>query len=110
VRSAAADTTRLTCDLEVNRSVIPTGLKKTLKETAAVEIKTIDSLTSITVDSASMSMAVANAKGAAVSSFVDNSNANKWDISNTRPLSKEGSDQQQVSIDRSTGKLKPRTG
>jgi hypothetical protein len=58
----------------------------------------------IRIYSAAIPVAVANKKGGAVTSFVDNSDENRWDISNRRDRSKVASDES-ASIDRNTGDI-----
>jgi hypothetical protein len=58
----------------------------------------------ITIHSVAIPVAVANKKGGAVTAFVDNSDENRWDISNRRDRSKVASEESAV-IDRNTGHI-----
>jgi hypothetical protein len=58
----------------------------------------------IRIHSAAIPVAVANKKGGAVTSFVDNSDKNRWDISNRRDRSKVASDES-AAIDRNSGHI-----
>ena len=105
--AAYADTERieLTCDLDVTIQP-PDGEPKKSHETAVVEML-LDAATgfkAIRIHSVAIPVAVANKKGGAVTSFVDNSDENRWDISNRRDRSKVASDES-VAIDRNTGHI-----
>jgi hypothetical protein len=106
---ADTETIKLTCDLEVTTQ--PSyGDSKRSRETAAVELL-FDATTgfkAIVIHSVSIPVAVANKEGGAVTSFVDNSDANHWDISNRRDRSKVASDQS-AAIDRNTGHITARS-
>jgi hypothetical protein len=94
---------KLTCDLDVTIRP-PYGGSKQSHETALVEML-FDRATgfkAISVHSVAIPVAVANKKGGAVTSFVDSSDENRWDISNRRDRSKVASDES-VAIDRKTG-------
>jgi hypothetical protein len=58
----------------------------------------------IAIHSVAIPVAVANKKGGAVTSFVDNSDGNRWDISNRRDRSKVTSEES-ATIDRNTGHI-----
>jgi len=58
----------------------------------------------IRIHSVAIPVAVANKKGGAVTSFVDNSDENRWDISNRRDRSKVASEES-ATIDRDIGYL-----
>jgi hypothetical protein len=102
---ADTETIKLTCDLEVMTQ--PSyGDSKRSRETAAVELL-FDATTgfkAIVIHSVSIPVAVANKEGGAVTSFVDHSDANHWDISNLRDRSKVASDQS-AAIDRNSGHI-----
>ena len=103
---ADTQTIKLTCDLDVTTQP-PYGDSKQSRETAAVELL-FDAQTgfkAISIHSVAIPVAVANKKGGAVTSFVDNSDENHWDISNRRDRSKVASDES-AAIDRSTGHIK----
>jgi hypothetical protein len=100
---ADTETIELTCDLDVTTR--PSyGDTRQSHETAVVEML-FDAATgfkAISIHSVAIPVAVANKKGGAVTSFVDNSDENHWDISNRRDRSKVASDES-AAIDRSTG-------
>jgi len=100
---ADTETIELTCDLDVTTQ--PSyGDARRSHETAVVEML-FDAATgfkAINIHSVAIPVAVANKKGGAVTSFVDNSDENHWDISNRRDRSKVASDES-AAIDRSTG-------
>jgi hypothetical protein len=99
---ADTETIKLTCDLEVTTQP-SSGDSKRSRETAVVDLL-FDATTgfkAIAIHSVSIPVAVANKEGGAVTSFVDNSDANHWDISNRRDRSKVASDQA-ATIDRNT--------
>lgn len=102
---ADTETIMLTCDLDVTTQ--PTsGDSRQSRETAVVELL-FDAATgfkAIRIHSVAIPVAVANKKGGAVTSFVDNSDENRWDISNRRDRSKVASDESAV-IDRNTGHI-----
>jgi hypothetical protein len=100
-----ADTERieLTCDLDVTTQP-PEGAPKKSHETAVVEML-LDAATgfkAIRIHSVAIPVAVANKKGGAVTSFVDKSDENRWDISNRRNRSIVASEES-AAIDRNTG-------
>jgi len=105
VSYADTETINLTCELEVTLRP-PNGGVKQSHETAVVEML-FDAATgfkAIRIYSGAISVAVANKKGGAVTSFVDNSDENRWDISNRRDRSEVASDES-AAIDRSTGHI-----
>ena len=105
VSYADTEVIRLTCDLDVTTQP-PDGDSKRSHETAVVEML-FDAGTgfkAIAIHSVAIPVAVANKKGGAVTSFVDNSDKNRWDISNRRDRSKVASDESAV-IDRNTGHI-----
>jgi hypothetical protein len=102
---ADTETVELTCDLDV-RTQPPEGAPKHAHETAVVEML-FDAATgfkAIRIYSVAIPVAVANKKGGAVTSFVDHSDNNRWDISNRRDRSKVASDES-AAIDRNTGHI-----
>jgi hypothetical protein len=102
---ADTESVRLTCDLAVTTQ--PTnGDTRQSHETAVVEMlfDTATGFKAISIHSVAIPVAVANKKGGAVTSFVDNSDANHWDISNRRDRSKVVSDES-AAIDRRTGRI-----
>ena len=105
VSYADTETINLTCELEVTLRP-PNGGVKQSHETAVVEML-FDAATgfkAIRIYSVAISVAVANKKGGAVTSFADNSDENRWDISNRRDRSEVASDES-AAIDRSTGHI-----
>jgi hypothetical protein len=102
---ADTETIKLTCDLEVTTQASD-GDSKQSRETAVVEMlfDTSTGFKAIVIHSVSIPVAVANKKGGAVTAFVDNSDANHWEISNRRDRSKVASDQS-AAIDRDTGHI-----
>jgi hypothetical protein len=105
VSYADTEAIKLTCDLEVTTQP-PDGAVKQSHETAVV-VMLFDAATgfkAITIHSVAIPVAVANKKGGAVTSFVDNSDENRWDISNRRDRSKVASEES-AAIDRSTGHI-----
>ena len=105
--AAYADTERieLTCDLDVTIQP-PDGEPKKSHETAVVEMlhDAATGFKAIRIHSVAIPVAVANKKGGAVTSFVDNSDENRWDISNRRDRSKVASEES-ATIDRDIGYL-----
>ena len=102
VSYADTEVIRLTCDLDVTTQP-PDGDSKRSHETAVVEML-FDAGTgfkAIAIHSVAIPVAVANKKGGAVTSFIDNSDKNRWDISNRRDRSKVASEESAV-IDRNT--------
>jgi hypothetical protein len=102
VSYADTEVIRLTCDLDVTTQP-PVGDSKRSHETAVVEML-FDAGTgfkAIAIHSVAIPVAVANKKGGAVTSFIDNSDKNRWDISNRRDRSKVASEES-VAIDRNT--------
>ena len=102
VSFADTEVIRLTCDLDVTTQP-PDGDSKRSHETAVVEML-FDAGTgfkAIAIHSVAIPVAVANKKGGAVTSFIDNSDKNRWDISNRRDRSKVASEESAV-IDRNT--------
>jgi hypothetical protein len=105
VSNADTETIKLTCELDVTTQP-PHGDSKQSHETAGVEML-FDSATgfkAIRIYSVAIPVAVANKKGGAVTSFVDNSHENRWEISNRRDRSKVISDEA-ASIERNTGHI-----
>ena len=105
VSYADTEVIRLTCDLDVTTQP-PDGDSKRSHETAVVEML-FDAGTgfkAIAIHSVAIPVAVANKKGGAVTSFIDNSDKNRWDISNRRDRSKVASEESAV-IDRNTGHI-----
>jgi len=105
VSYADTETIKLTCALDVTTQP-PHGDPKQSRETAPVEML-FDAATgfrAIVIHSVAIPVAVANKKGGAVTSFADNSDGNRWDISNIRDRSKVASDQS-AAIDRNTGHI-----
>lgn len=102
---ADTETINLTCRLDVTTRP-PNGDAKESHETAVVEML-FDAATgfkAIRIHAVAISVAVANKKGGAVTSFVDNSDENRWDISNRRDRSEVASDES-AAIDRNTGHI-----
>ena len=105
VSYADTETIKLTCDLDVTTQA-PDGEVKQSHETAVV-VMLFDAATgfkAITIHSVAIPVAVANKKGGAVTLFVDNSDENRWDISNRRDRSKVASEES-AAIDRNTGHI-----
>ena len=105
VSYADTEAINLTCDLDVTTRP-PDGEVKQSHESAVV-VMLFDAATgfkAITIHSVAIPVAVANKKGGAVTSYVDNSDKNRWDISNRRDRSKVESDES-VAIDRTTGHI-----
>ena len=106
VSYADTGTIELTCDLDVTTQP-PDGASKQSHETAVVELlfDAVTGFRAILIHSVAIPVAVANKKGGAVTSFVDNSDENRWDISNRRDRSKVASDES-AAIDRNTGQIR----
>jgi hypothetical protein len=105
VSYADTETIKLTCDLDVTTQPAY-GDSKQSHETALVEML-FDAATgfkAVLIHSVAIPVAVANKKGGAVTSFVDNSDRNRWDISNRRDRTKVASDES-ATIDRNTGHI-----
>ena len=105
VSHADTEAIKLTCDLDVTTQP-PDGEVKQSHETAVV-VMLFDAATgfkAITIHSVAIPVAVANKKGGAVTSFVDDSDASRWHISNRRDRSKVASEES-ATIDRNTGRL-----
>jgi hypothetical protein len=102
---ADTETIKLTCDLDVTTRP-PAGDSKRSHETAMVELlfDTATGFKAIVIHSAAIPVAVANKKGGAVTAFSDNSDGNRWDISNRRDRTKVASDES-AAIDRDTGQI-----
>ena len=99
----------LTCDLDVTTTP-PGGAARQSHETALVEML-FDAATgfkAIRIYSVTIPVAVANKKGGAVTSFVDHSDGQRWDISNRRDRGKVASDES-AAIDRATGDITARS-
>jgi len=105
VSYADTETLKLTCELDVTTQP-PYGGSKQSHETALVEMlfDTLTGFKAILIHSVAIPVAVANKKGGAVTSFVDNSDKNRWDISNLRDRTKVASNQA-AAIDRNTGHI-----
>ena len=102
VSHADTEAIKLTCDLDVTTQSADGAVKQS-HETAVV-VMLFDAATgfrAITIHSVAIPVAVANKKGGAVTSFVDNSDESRWDISNRRDRSKVASEESAV-IDRNT--------
>lgn len=105
VSYADTEMIELTCDLYVTTQP-PHGESKRSHETVGLEML-FDAATgfkAIVIHSVAIPVAVANKKGGAVTAFVDNSDGNRWEISNRRDRSKVASDQA-AAIDRNTGQI-----
>jgi len=105
VSYADTETIKLTCDLYVTTQP-PRGDSKQSHEIAVVEML-LDAATgfkAIRIHSVAIPVAVANKKGGAVTAFVDNSDRNRWDISNRRDRTKVAS-VESATIDRNTGRI-----
>jgi hypothetical protein len=105
VSYADTEAIKLTCDLDVTTQP-PDGEVRQSHETAVV-VMLFDAATgfkAITIHSVAIAVAVANKKGGAVTSFVDNSDENRWDISNRRDRSKVASEES-AAIERNTGRI-----
>jgi hypothetical protein len=105
VSHADTEAIKLTCELEVTTHPADGEVKQS-HETALV-VMLFDAATgfkAITIHSVAIPVAVANKKGGAVTSFVDNSDESRWDISNRRDRSKVASEES-ATIDRNTGRL-----
>jgi hypothetical protein len=105
VSYADTEAIKLTCDLEVTTQPADGEVKRS-HETAVV-VMLFDAATgfkAITIHSVAIPVAVANKKGGAVTSFVDNSDEKRWDISNRRDRSKVASEES-AAIDRNTGHI-----
>ena len=103
VSHADTEAIKLTCDLDVTTQAADGEVRQS-HETALV-VMLFDAATgfrAITIHSVAIPVAVANKKGGAVTSFVDNSDESRWDISNRRDRSKVAS-VESATIDRSTG-------
>jgi len=100
---AETETIELTCELDVTEQP-PSGDSRQSHETVVVQMLFDPStgFKAINIRSVAIPVAVANKKGGAVTSFVDNSDENHWDISNRRDRSSVASDES-VAIDRNTG-------
>ena len=105
VCSADTETIQLICELDVTTQP-PYGDSKQSHETAVVDMMfdTATGFKAIRIYSVAIPVAVANKKGGAVTSFVDNSDENRWDISNRRDRSKVASDES-AAIDRKSGHI-----
>ena len=106
---ADTQTIKLSCDLDVTTKP-PGGAARQSHETAVVEML-FDAATgfkAIRIYSIAIPVAVANKKGGAVTSFVDHSDGQRWDISNRRDRSKVASDES-AAIDRATGDITARS-
>jgi hypothetical protein len=99
------ETVKLLCNLDVTVHH-PYGEPDKSRETDSVEMQSDAStgFKAILIQSLTIGVSVANAKGGAVISYVENSNNNRWEISSDR---KQGNilSQQMAAIDRNTGQL-----
>jgi hypothetical protein len=99
------ETIKLTCELDV---IVyhPYGEPSKSHETEEVEMQfdVGSGFKAISVDSITVPVNVTNGKGGAITSYVDNSDANRWDISSDRQRAGSLS-QQSAAIDRNTGRL-----
>jgi len=105
VSGADTETIKLTCELEVTTRPAYGDFKQS-HETAVVEML-FDAATgfkAILIHSVAIPVDVANKKGGAVTAFADNSDENRWDISNRRDRSKVASEES-AAIDRGTGHI-----
>ena len=105
VSYADTESIKQTCDLDVTTQPADGAVRQS-HETAVV-VMLFDAATgfkAITIHSVAIPVAVANKKGGAVTSFVDNSDENRWDISNRRDRSKVASEES-AAIDRNTGHI-----
>jgi hypothetical protein len=105
ISQADTETIKLSCDLDVTTQPSYGGSRHS-HETAAV-VLLFDAATgfkAIRIYAVAIPVAVANKKGGAVTSFTDNSDEYRWDISNRRDRSKVASDESAV-IDRTTGHI-----
>jgi hypothetical protein len=105
VSHADTETIKLTCELDITTQP-PYGGSKSSHEIVLVEML-LDRATgfkAIRIHSVAIPVAVANKKGGAVTSFVDHSDGNRWNISNRRDRSKVASEES-VTIDRNIGQL-----
>lgn len=102
---AATERTTLTCELDVTTQSSNGGPRHS-HERAEVELLSdeLSGFKAVTIHSAAIPVAVANKKGGAVTSFLDNSSGQRWEISNVRDRSKVASDERVV-IDRKTGAI-----
>ncbi len=84
----------------------PHADSKQSHETAVVEMlfEPATGFKAILIRAVGIPVAVANKKGGAVTSFVDNSDENRWEISNRRDRTKVASDES-ATIDRNTGRI-----
>jgi hypothetical protein len=98
---AAGETTRLSCDIEVTASD-KAGHAQTAKETSVLEIREIDALTSIRLNSSAMPILVTNKRIGTVSVFVDSSNDARWDISSVQRRTPTDADDLRIILDRTT--------
>jgi hypothetical protein len=106
---ADTETIKLTCDLEVTTRA-PHGDFRQSRETVVVEMM-FDAATgfkAIRIHSVAIPVAVANKTGGAVTACIDNSDDNRWDISNRRDRSKVVSEES-AAIDRHTGHITARS-
>ena len=105
VSYADTETIKLICDLDVITQP-PFGDSRHSHETAVVEMlfDAAKGFKAIRIYSVAIPVAVANKKGGAVTSFVDNSDNIRWDISNRRDRTKVASDES-ATIDRNTGHI-----
>lgn len=105
VARADVQTIKLTCELNV---IVyhPYSKPSSSHETTDVEMQFDDTtgFKAISISSLTVPVNVANSKGGAITSYVDNSDANRWDISSDRER-KGSSSQQSAAIDRNTGRL-----
>jgi hypothetical protein len=105
VSQADTETIQLTCKLDITTQPTYHDYKRS-HETALVEMlfDAVTGFKAIRIHSVFIPVAVANKAGGAVTSFVDNSEKNRWDISNRRDRSKVITDES-AAIDRNSGRI-----
>jgi hypothetical protein len=103
-QASGTETTQMSCDLDV-KTTNNAGLLKTGHETSVLEIKELETSTSIRLNSATMPVLVTTARVGPVTVFVDNSNDNRWDISSVRKQGTLAADDERIILDRNTGQL-----
>jgi hypothetical protein len=102
---ADTEVIELTCDLDVTTQP-SSGTAKHSHEMAVVETlhDAATGFKAIRIHSVAIPVGVANKQGGAVTSFIDNSNESRWDISNRRDRSKVVSEES-ATIDWKTGEI-----
>jgi hypothetical protein len=100
---AATQRTTLTCELDITTQPAH-GEARRSHERAEIELlfDEVSGFKAVTIHSAAVPVAVANKKGGAVTSFLDHSSGERWDISNVRDRTKVASDERVV--------IEPKTG